>query len=312
MVDFANADTCANCGLSRVGEYCQGCGQRRLVEADRRLGHLLGQFFAAATDLDGRFWRSLRALMFQPGLLSREYLSGRRARWMSPVAIFLLANLVYFFAPGISDFELSFREQMPGAYQIALADEAGESLSDSDRRELSARIGQPHSRWTAALVAQRIDDRDAEAREHGGRYRLSDYARAYDLQNANISKVLIVLHVPFLALALYLLFPSRRWYFAEHFVVALHLFAFLLFLAELVLLPAGWLAPKLGIDSVPPWARLSMLALVLGYFLFALRRVYAAGWLRSALATLALVVVLAESSIWVFRSVQFLPVFALT
>ena len=53
-----------------------------------------GQAVAVATDLDGRFWRSLRALMLQPGRLSRDYLDGRRRHWMTPGGLFLLANVL--------------------------------------------------------------------------------------------------------------------------------------------------------------------------------------------------------------------------
>jgi hypothetical protein len=41
---------------------------------------LLRQFFTSLTDVDGRAWRTVRALLLQPGLLSREYFEGRRGR----------------------------------------------------------------------------------------------------------------------------------------------------------------------------------------------------------------------------------------
>ena len=90
---------CSNCGATLVGEFCHACGQKRFVESDRRFGHLLQQFVASATDLDGRFWRTLRALLFQPGLLSGEYFEGRRARWLSPVSLFIAVSVVYLLAP---------------------------------------------------------------------------------------------------------------------------------------------------------------------------------------------------------------------
>ncbi|MCX7563245.1 DUF3667 domain-containing protein [Xanthomonadaceae bacterium XH05] len=57
---------------------------KRFVQSDHRFTHLLASFFEAATDLDGRFWRSLRALLFQPGRLARDYIDGARQRWMPP------------------------------------------------------------------------------------------------------------------------------------------------------------------------------------------------------------------------------------
>jgi hypothetical protein len=74
------ADACPNCGADLEGRWCSACAQKRLAEGDRRFGHLLGQFIDAATDLDGRFWGSLRALLFRPGRLTSRPTTGRTAR----------------------------------------------------------------------------------------------------------------------------------------------------------------------------------------------------------------------------------------
>jgi hypothetical protein len=110
---------CRNCGATLVGEFCHACGQKRFVESDRRFGHLLHQFIASATDLDGRFWRTIRALAFQPGLLSREYFDGRRARWISPVSLFLAVSVVYFLAPiRGGDLTQEFNQQVPPEIRV--------------------------------------------------------------------------------------------------------------------------------------------------------------------------------------------------
>jgi hypothetical protein len=45
---------------------------------------------------DGRLASTLRALVQRPGLLTREFLEGRRARYISPLRVYLIASLVYF------------------------------------------------------------------------------------------------------------------------------------------------------------------------------------------------------------------------
>ena len=94
-----NESICANCDAVLEGEYCAACGQRRFRPRDRRMAHLLGESFVALTEFDGRIWRSLRAALLQPGRIARDWIEGRRARWISPVRLFLLANLLYFLAP---------------------------------------------------------------------------------------------------------------------------------------------------------------------------------------------------------------------
>jgi len=65
-------EPCTNCSSAVEGRYCASCGQKRFESADRRFGHLLSEFAHGLTDLDGRVWRSLLALLFRPGLLSTK------------------------------------------------------------------------------------------------------------------------------------------------------------------------------------------------------------------------------------------------
>lgn len=46
--------------------------------------------------LDGRMWRTLAALMSRPGFLTREYLDGRRRRYIRPARLFLVLSLLMF------------------------------------------------------------------------------------------------------------------------------------------------------------------------------------------------------------------------
>lgn len=307
------AEACANCGADLTGVYCAVCGQKRLVEADRRFGHLARQFVAVAADLDGRFWGSLRALLLQPGELSLDYIEGRRARRMSPVALFLLVNLFYFFFVQQSDFAAPFEWEVPG--RIVMLSRDG-SVDPADTARLRAKPGPPYSRVTAALVDRRVQARDAAARAASdGRsgYDYRDYRRAYDAKVPQISKALAVVHVPFLAAALMLLFLRRRHYYAEHFVVALHLLAF-----EMVSIQVLVLGMDLVHSFVPraDWHQSLLDWIVRGvltiYVVIALHRVYAVGWRGATAATAGLFLAYVLINFYLYRPVLFLTVFALT
>ena len=252
---------CRNCLAMLTGPSCAQCGQARFVESDRRMSHLVRQFFDNLTSLDSRFWRSLLGLMFRPGLLTRDYLDGRRQRWMAPVSLFLLANLLYFFAPAINDFELPFGDQVPGAMALA-ANPALQSWDEPRRERLRQSSGQIHSSWTASWVTRRVAERDAAARteDPSSGYSVADYARAYDARSADVSKLLIIMHVPMMALMSMLVLWFRRRYFAEHMVVSLHLFAFVLMVTMTVLLPIEYLVRWTGwpIESVRNFSDTSM------------------------------------------------------
>ncbi len=320
------SEVCANCGAELTGAYCASCGQKRFVDADRRLGRLLQQFVEAATDLDGRFWGSVGALLLQPGRLSRDFIAGRRTRWMSPIALFLLINVVYFVVAPESDFARPFEWEMPGRIAV-LASESG-TLDDAEAARLRAQPGPLHSRFTEPLVDGRVQARDAAARvASGGRsgYDYRDYRRAYERRAAEISKAIVIVQVPALAAVLMLLLRHTRRYcsrggcratsshYVEHFVVALHLLAFELVaililvhgmsLVHVLVPPADWHNALLN------WTDRCVMTV---YVVIALRRVYGIAWHWSIAATAGLFLAYVLFNIYVYRPVLFLTVFALT
>lgn len=86
---------CANCGATVSGAFCGNCGQR--FEAPvHSLGHFLMVAFEDVTHADSRVWRTLWALLCRPGFLTREFLDGRRARYLPPVRLYLVLSVLFF------------------------------------------------------------------------------------------------------------------------------------------------------------------------------------------------------------------------
>ena len=86
---------CLNCGTELRGQYCGNCGQRargRLIS----LWELLQDAFGDLFELDSRLWRTLIPLLVRPGQLTRDYLEGRRARYMPPFRMYLVLSLIFF------------------------------------------------------------------------------------------------------------------------------------------------------------------------------------------------------------------------
>ena len=86
---------CRNCGQPLTGRYCAGCGQEDRPLAPS-LRALVGDAWEALTSLEGRAFQSLGRLFFAPGFLTREYIEGRRVRWVSPVRLYIVVSVVYF------------------------------------------------------------------------------------------------------------------------------------------------------------------------------------------------------------------------
>ena len=86
---------CLNCGCTVVGRYCHQCGQENIVPKES-FGHLVVHFFYDITHFDGKFFETLKDLIFRPGFLSAEYMKGRRTRYLNPVRMYVFTSAIFF------------------------------------------------------------------------------------------------------------------------------------------------------------------------------------------------------------------------
>jgi len=102
-------DCCPNCGALLHGRYCSDCGQRRPSPGDSSTLRLLGDAFKAIFSVDGKTLRTLRGLFVHPGRLTLDHYEYRRARYLKPIQIFLLVNVLFLLigiGTGLFDLEL--------------------------------------------------------------------------------------------------------------------------------------------------------------------------------------------------------------
>lgn len=87
--------TCLNCGAAVMGRYCHVCGQEN-VEPKESFWHLVTHFFNDITHFDGKFFTTLKDLLFRPGFLSKEYMIGRRASYLNPIRMYVFTSAIFF------------------------------------------------------------------------------------------------------------------------------------------------------------------------------------------------------------------------
>ncbi len=85
---------CLNCGTPLVGSYCHACGQHAHVH--RTLFAIFHDILHGVFHFEGKVWRTLPMLAWRPGDLTRRYIHGERARFVSPLALFLFSVFLMF------------------------------------------------------------------------------------------------------------------------------------------------------------------------------------------------------------------------
>jgi hypothetical protein len=86
---------CLNCGADVQGRFCHVCGQEN-IEPKESFWHLVTHFVYDITHFDGKFFSTLRYLLFKPGFLSHEYLRGRRASYLHPIRMYVFTSAIFF------------------------------------------------------------------------------------------------------------------------------------------------------------------------------------------------------------------------
>jgi hypothetical protein len=91
---------CLNCGTPLTGPYCHKCGQHAHVH--RTLEAFFHDFLHGVLHFEGKIWRTLPLLVWKPGELTRRYIDGQRASFVSPVALFLFCVFLMFSVIGLT------------------------------------------------------------------------------------------------------------------------------------------------------------------------------------------------------------------
>lgn len=89
------AKVCLNCNADLIGRFCHQCGQENR-EPRLSVWGLITHFFSDITHFDGKFFSTTGKLISRPGLLPKEYILGRRARYLDPIRMYIFTSAVFF------------------------------------------------------------------------------------------------------------------------------------------------------------------------------------------------------------------------
>lgn len=333
--------TCANCDAQLAGQYCAICGQRtesRMIT----LWEMIREASDIIVSLDSKLWRTLSLLLFRPGRLTRDYLQGRRARYVAPLRLFLGLTLLFFFlvtigqrleldggfeistdldeatAIGVVNPESDSQEDSGFNLRIGDSDDAGEDqASESTEEEMDAAANAEESAENTAKEGP-CEDIDIEIPENwtwGAAFFTEDRVRqacekTVADKGAGFTRALIenlpammFFFVPLLAVFMKFIYLFTGRYFVEHLLFLVHYHSFFYLLTTLAIL-TGWFVDWAELPEAPAQVLFAVVSIYVFYYLYrAMRVVYKQG---------RLVTIMKYASLIVFYFISLLLTFVIT
>ena len=144
MGDAMAETACRNCGSPLDGRYCGACGQK-VTHLNPTLHEFLHDLTHEVLHVDGKIFQSLRHLLLSPGRLTGDHFAGRRARWISPIRLYLIFSVVYFSVSAVS----------PPGDQVRVGADSSEELKalgfDSER-EVQEEVNRATLKWAPRMM----------------------------------------------------------------------------------------------------------------------------------------------------------------
>ena len=160
-----STENCLNCGEVLTGQHCSHCGQRAKVRVLSLWG-LTKDVLGDLMDWDSRAWRTLRPLAFKPGLLTQEYLRGRRANYTPPFRMYLILSVSFFLLASLgNDPGVAFKVDADGSgANIRLTDGDGSGTGPATPPSAPPAPGapalDPETRRLIDAVVRRAPEKD--------------------------------------------------------------------------------------------------------------------------------------------------------
>jgi hypothetical protein len=274
---------CLNCGDPTPGNFCRTCGQRK-VEVHVSLGRMLMEALDDQFSINSALPRTLGALIVRPGHLTREYMSGRIARYIPPFRLYLVTSVLFFLALSLlpdlrnPNFNPGTAVSLggPGMDQAASAPAPVAPIAPAaaGRRPSVARLPVPPpapSKWLVSKVNTGNTLVDSVANERLDHFRRMEPREAVRQVISGflgrVPQMMFVL-LPIFAGMLMLLYVGSGRFYVEHFVFALHVHAsaFVIYLAMIALVRV-------------PAASSALLCWLMLYVFLAMKTVYRQGWI---------------------------------
>jgi hypothetical protein len=251
-------------------KFCSYCGEKRVNTHDFSLKHFVEEAVESVTHFDNKFFRTIKLLIIRPGKLAEDFSNGIRLRYMRPLQLYIVCNLVFFVAV---IFWTPFAQPLYSYWNYRPYTWFG------SQETINAKVAEEISTFR-----ERHDDSGSLSASLTDRYFYSLVEEKFNRSIKSQSKVFLIVLIPMYAFS-FMLFFGRKRFIGEHFVLATHFMAalliYFLFAAYLINVPLTYfVGEENGIGSIIATCAIFV------YLAFAFKRFYKVPAWRSLLAAL--------------------------
>ena len=152
---------CLNCenDISEEDNFCSRCGQVNDLKKVS-LKQYLSAYFDDFLSFDSRLLNTIATLIFKPGYVTKNYVEGKRMRYMNPFKLYLHITILFFLVVGIFKSIDKFKpvNEPPVNIIEQLKNPNGQVNLDSIKSEALLELNQADSPLDSATTSKIIDD----------------------------------------------------------------------------------------------------------------------------------------------------------
>ncbi len=289
--------TCLNCGTTYTGNYCNRCGQSRNTPRYRlsnALRNIAGGFF----NIDNGFGRTLLELLYRPGYMIRDFISGKRVGYFRPFQTLFILAALYIMAVQLVDPEALDKNE-----KTELTEQTDKEKITTAQEELTPKIESTHSNDSTAATQisepdsdddDLIDEFAKDTSEVGNRLEKFFQSSPFLMKVWNLMKswghgnkaFRIIATLPLFALATQLAFRRRKYKLnyntTEHIFIQAYI-ACQILLLSIIVLPFNGYATVDDLYELPLW-------LIFILFCWDYKQLYRSTWWRSFWRTILMLI----------------------
>lgn len=265
--------TCLNCGHVVEKKYCPNCGQEN-KETKESFHYLFLHTIEDLVHYDSSFWKTIKLLLFHPAILTKEYLSGKRKKYVAPVKLYIFISFITFFILSLLPTTETNNEAVTKNTQkettqhkkekpfIQIEElEAIKSVEEYDSIQKTLPESQRASGLAEYFEKHLIKVYTENTQQEFSKKLIADIFKS-------IPKALFII-MPLFALIIWLFHNKQKWYYFDHGVFTLHYFSMLL-LSFTILSLLEWLfslfSNSINLSSVLNFLVFMLLSWWLFYF----------------------------------------------